>query len=184
MVKNEQPTCIIGAVGVVPNCFTREVVEAMVESVTEVEHDGSQVQGGRMSQRPIIFALSNPKTQAEVTAENCYKWSDGKAIYGSGTQFDPVTHNGRTSDTAAPPCPAHPTASFFWGFNSRGLWWAVHPTSVLSTLELVASYHCQFVLTCVVLMTHHIPKRYPPPWAGQQRLHLPRPFFRCSVLRS
>merc|ERR1712216_68427 len=67
----------------------------MVKSVTEVEHDGSQQHGG-LKQRPIIFALSNPKTQAEVTATNCYTWSDGKAIYGSGTQFDPVTHNGRT----------------------------------------------------------------------------------------
>ena len=37
--------------------------------------------------RPIIFALSNPKTQAEITAADCYKFSNGKAIYGSGTRF-------------------------------------------------------------------------------------------------
>merc|ERR1719203_780469 len=46
--------------------------------------------------RPIIFALSNPKTQAEITAENCYKWSDGAAIFGSGTHFDSVEVGGKT----------------------------------------------------------------------------------------
>ena len=37
--------------------------------------------------RPIVFALSNPKTQAEITAADCYKFSGGKCIYGSGTRF-------------------------------------------------------------------------------------------------
>ena len=46
--------------------------------------------------RPIIFALSNPMTQAEITAEDCYKFSNGKAIFGSGTKFEPVTVQGKT----------------------------------------------------------------------------------------
>ncbi|CAE7209062.1 unnamed protein product [Symbiodinium necroappetens] len=46
--------------------------------------------------RPIIFALSNPMTQAELTAADCYKFSDGQAIFGSGTRFPPVDFNGRT----------------------------------------------------------------------------------------
>ncbi|EOD29094.1 NADP+-dependent malic enzyme, partial [Emiliania huxleyi CCMP1516] len=47
--------------------------------------------------RPIVFALSNPKTQAEITAADCYAFSEGKAaaIFGSGTRFDAVEMNGK-----------------------------------------------------------------------------------------
>ena len=48
--------------------------------------------GGR---RPVVFALSNPKSQAEITAENAYKWSHGKVIYGSGTAFGEMTLDGK-----------------------------------------------------------------------------------------
>ena len=48
------------------------------------------------SGRPIVFALSNPKTQAEVTAADAYKWSGGKVLYGSGTAFPPSTLDGKT----------------------------------------------------------------------------------------
>jgi len=82
IVKYVKPDVIIGAVGKDPNCFTKEVISSMMSS---------QV-GGR---RPIVFALSNPKTQAEITASNCYKFSDGKAIFGSGTRFPAETVNGK-----------------------------------------------------------------------------------------
>jgi len=78
VIKHVKPTILVGAVGVAPNCFTKEVVDAMMQSV--------KAKGGR----PIIFALSNPKTQAEIKAEDCYKWSEGAAIFGSGTHFDSV----------------------------------------------------------------------------------------------
>jgi malate dehydrogenase (oxaloacetate-decarboxylating)(NADP+) len=82
IIKNVKPTILCGAVGVAPNCFTKEVVEAMMESCG--------------AQRPIIFALSNPKTQAEITAQSCYTWSNGTAIFGSGTFFDPVKIGDKT----------------------------------------------------------------------------------------
>jgi len=81
LIKKVKPTCLLGAVGCAPGCFSKEVMEALVEVNKPL--------------RPVVFALSNPKTQAEITAENAYTWTKGTAIYGSGTKFDPVTVEGR-----------------------------------------------------------------------------------------
>jgi malate dehydrogenase (oxaloacetate-decarboxylating)(NADP+) len=81
IIRNVKPTVLVGALGVAPNCFTEKVVEAMLAVAGD--------------SRPIIFALSNPKTQAEITAENCYNWSKGQAIFGSGTWFDSVVVDGK-----------------------------------------------------------------------------------------
>lgn len=81
LVEHVKPTCVIGAVGVVPDCFTKPMIEALVR-VNE--------------QRPIVFALSNPKTQAEITALDAYQWSDGRIIFGSGTWFAPVKVGAKT----------------------------------------------------------------------------------------
>ena len=37
--------------------------------------------------RAIVIALSNPDSVAECTAEEAYSWSDGRAVYASGTTF-------------------------------------------------------------------------------------------------
>ena len=58
----------------------------MIEALVEVN-------GGA---RPVVFALSNPKTQAEITSEDAYRWSQGKVVYGSGTAFGPTVLDGKT----------------------------------------------------------------------------------------
>ncbi|MGA0023611.1 MAG: NAD-dependent malic enzyme [Burkholderiales bacterium] len=78
-IRTLKPTAIIG-VAAVGGTFTREVIEEMA----------------KLNERPIIFALSNPTSKAECTAEEAYKWSSGRALYACGSPFDPVTLNGQT----------------------------------------------------------------------------------------
>ncbi|CAK9052742.1 Coatomer subunit beta (Beta-coat protein) (Beta-COP) [Durusdinium trenchii] len=86
ILKHHKPDVLIGAVGRAPGCFNQAVVETMVQIQREKPGGGG---------RPIIFALSNPMSQAEITAEDCYKFSEGEAIFGSGTRFPPVNFKGR-----------------------------------------------------------------------------------------
>jgi malate dehydrogenase (oxaloacetate-decarboxylating)(NADP+) len=78
-VAAHRPTALIGVAGV-GGTFTKPVIEAM----------------SRLNQRPIIFALSNPTTKSECTADEAYRWSDGRAIFASGSPFPPVSWNGQT----------------------------------------------------------------------------------------
>ncbi|MBM3163959.1 MAG: NAD-dependent malic enzyme [Bacteroidetes bacterium] len=80
-VQALKPTVLIGATGA-GGAFTQEIIEAM----------------SAINLRPVIFALSNPTSKAECTAEQAYTWSKGKAVFVSGSPFNNVVYEGKTFD--------------------------------------------------------------------------------------
>jgi malate dehydrogenase (oxaloacetate-decarboxylating)(NADP+) len=77
-IESIRPSIIIGA-STAAKAFDHRVIEAMT----------------RINKRPIILALSNSTSLSECTAEEAYAWSNGRAIFASGSPFAPVTYDNR-----------------------------------------------------------------------------------------
>ncbi|HKN08522.1 MAG TPA: NAD-dependent malic enzyme [Pseudomonadota bacterium] len=78
-IRTLKPTAIIG-VAAVGGTFTHEVLQAMAQ----------------INKRPIVFALSNPTSKAECTAEEAYRHTQGRALFACGSPYDPVRLEGKT----------------------------------------------------------------------------------------
>jgi malate dehydrogenase (oxaloacetate-decarboxylating) len=78
VVRNAKPTVLIGVSGQ-PGAFTEQAVREMA----------------RHTDRPVILPLSNPTSRSEATAQDLMDWTEGRALIGTGSPFEPVTVNGK-----------------------------------------------------------------------------------------
>ncbi len=79
VVRNAKPTTLIGVSGQ-PGSFSEQIVRMMAEN----------------NRRPVIFPLSNPTSRAEATPEDIMRWSNGRAVIGTGSPFSPLMRDGRS----------------------------------------------------------------------------------------
>jgi malic enzyme len=77
VVRNFKPTVLVGVAGQAGS-FTEEIVRTLAAGC----------------ERPVVLALSNPTSQVEATPENILRWTNGAALVGTGSPFDPVEFNG------------------------------------------------------------------------------------------
>ena len=73
LIEEVKPTVLLGLTGIA-GVFSEKAVRTMAQH----------------NEKPVIFPLSNPDTHAECTADQAFKWTDGRAIFASGSPFEDV----------------------------------------------------------------------------------------------
>lgn len=78
VMEKVRPTILIGVSGCA-RVFTEKAIRTMA----------------KYAPRPIIFPLSNPTANCEAVPEDLIRWTDGKALIGTGTAFPDVEYKGK-----------------------------------------------------------------------------------------
>jgi len=78
VIRNAKPSVLIGVSGQ-PGAFTEAAIREMATYTA----------------RPVIFPLSNPTSRSEATAQQLMDWTDGRALIGTGSPFEPVNVAGK-----------------------------------------------------------------------------------------
>ncbi len=78
VIRAAKPTVLIGVSGQA-GAFTEDAVREMAKH----------------TERPVIFPLSNPTSRSEATPQQLLEWTDGRALVGTGSPFEPVNLNGK-----------------------------------------------------------------------------------------
>lgn len=73
VIRHAKPSVLIGVSGQA-GAFTEEAVREMAKHTT----------------RPVIFPLSNPTSRSEATPQDLVDWTEGRALIGTGSPFEPV----------------------------------------------------------------------------------------------
>ena len=73
VIQNARPTVLVG-VSSQAGLFTEAIVRTMAQ----------------YTERPIIFPLSNPTSKAEAMPSDLLRWTEGKALIGTGSPFPDV----------------------------------------------------------------------------------------------
>lgn len=79
VIRNAKPTVLVGVSGQ-PGVFTEDIIKEMARHV----------------RRPIVFPLSNPTSCVEAEPKSVIEWTEGRAIVGTGSPFQPFAYEGKT----------------------------------------------------------------------------------------
>ncbi|MDP2876995.1 MAG: oxaloacetate-decarboxylating malate dehydrogenase, partial [Holophaga sp.] len=79
VIRNARPTVLIG-VTAQPGLFSEAILQEVAKS----------------TERPIVFALSNPTSKCEATPEQVWKATDGNGLVATGSPFPSLEWKGRT----------------------------------------------------------------------------------------
>jgi len=78
VIRHAKPSVLVGVSGQM-GAFTEDAVREMAKNAV----------------RPVIFPLSNPTSRSEATPQDLLDWTEGRALIGTGSPFEPVNFGGK-----------------------------------------------------------------------------------------